>query len=364
MNRTVTILDTTLRDGSYAVDFQFTPLDTAVIAKALEDVGVGIVEIGHGVGLGASRRGFGEAAATDEEYFAAVAGVLTRARYGMFCIPGVARLEDVDMAADMGATFIRVGTNVTEVPASRPYIERAKARGLFVSANFMKSYALPPARFAETAKLTQAYGSDLLCVVDSAGSMLAGEVRDYFQAVREVCDIALGFHGHNNLGLAVAHSLLAVELGAAMVDSSLQGLGRSSGNAATELLVASLDRMGVATGVDLLGVMDAGEKLIRPLVQSRGLSSLDMVMGYAQFHSSYMGVIRKYASRERVDPRRLIIELCKHDKVNAPDALVARVAAGIEEKADQALTSRFIFTRYHGNEQERLPDVKNPSRQS
>jgi 4-hydroxy-2-oxovalerate aldolase len=351
MSGNVTILDTTLRDGSYALDFQFTALDTAIIAKALEGAGIDMVEIGHGVGLGASRGGFGKAAATDEEYFAAAADVLTKARYGMFCIPGVARIEDVDMAAGMGAKFIRIGTNVTDVPASKPFIERAKSLGLFVSANFMKSYALPPDRFAESAKLTKAYGSDLLCIVDSAGSMLASEVRDYFRAVRDSCDIALGFHGHNNLGQAVAHSLLAVELGAAMVDTSLQGLGRSSGNAATELVVASLDRMGIPTGVDMLHLMDVGEKLVKPLVHTQGLSSLDMVMGYAQFHSSYIGIVSKYASLERVDPRRLIIELCKHDKVNAPEELVARVAAGITEKEDQAFTSRFQLSRYHGDEQ-------------
>lgn len=354
MNSHVTILDTTLRDGSYAANFQFTAQDTAVIARALEDVGVTLVEIGHGVGLRASQKGFGKAAATDREYLAAAADVLTRAKFGMFCIPGVGELEDVDMAADLGAGFIRIGTNVTEVRASEPFIERAKKRGLFVSANFMKSYTLPPAEFAQLAKVTQGYGSDILCVVDSAGGMLAADVHSYFQAVRGVCDIDLGFHGHNNLGLAVAHSLLAVELGAVVVDSSLQGLGRSSGNAATELLAAALDRMGVDTGIDLLGVMDVGEQLVKSLVLTRGLSSLDMVMGYAQFHSSYMGVIRKYACKEGVDPRRVIIDLCKQDKVNAPEALVACIAASIGEKTSEPLTSRFNFTAYHGNEQEKI----------
>lgn len=352
MSKTAAILDTTLRDGSYAAKFQFTTQDTSAIALALEAVGIRLIEIGHGVGLRASTKGFGEAAATDAEYLAAAGGVLKQAKYGMFCIPGIAELEDVDMAADMGAGFIRIGTNVSEVRASEPFIQRAKKRGLYVSANYMKSYTMPPAEFAKLAKVTQDFGADILCVVDSAGGMLASELRQYFEAVREVCDIDLGFHGHDNLGLAVAHSLLAVELGASVVDASLQGFGRSSGNAATELLVAALDRMGIDTGIDLLGVMDVGEQFIRPMVVNRGLSSLDMVMGYALFHSSYMSVIRKYSAKEGVDPRRLIIELCKHDKVNAPEELVASLAAGIGEKMEQPLTSRFAFTAYCGNEQD------------
>jgi len=345
------ILDTTLRDGSYAIDFQFTAQDTSIIAKGLEQAGVDIIEVGHGVGLGASKRGYGEAAETDETYLTAAANVLTKAKFGMFCIPGIATLEDVDMCADLGAGFIRIGTNVTEVEKSEKFIERAKKHGLFVSANFMKSYVLPPEEFAKHAVQTKEYGSDILCVVDSSGGMLPSELKAYFEAVQAVCDIPLGFHGHDNLGLAVAHSLSALEMGAILVDASLQGFGRSAGNAATELIVAGMKRMGMETAVNMLELMDLGEKYIKPLIRSQGMSSLAMVTGYAQFHSSYMGTIRKFASKYNIDPRQLIIEVCKIDKVNAPEDLVDRVAAGITQKADQPLTSRFDFAAYHGDEQ-------------
>ncbi|NDV22207.1 4-hydroxy-2-oxovalerate aldolase [Desulfovibrio sp. JC022] len=345
------ILDTTLRDGSYAIDFQFTAQDTAVIAKELELAGVDIIEVGHGVGLGASEKGFGKAFETDRDYLAAAGKVLTRAKYGMFCIPGIAELEDIDMAADMGAQFIRIGTNANDISSSEAFIARAKKHGLFVSANFMKSYVLEAEDFAEKAKQTQEYGSDVLCVVDSSGGMLSSELKSYFEAVQSICDIPLGFHGHNNLGLAVAHSVQAVEMGAAIVDTSLQGMGRSAGNAATELVVAALDRMGIETGVDMLRVMDVGEKYVKPLIRGNGLSSLDMVTGFAQFHSSYMSTIRKYASKYNIDPRILIIELCKVDKVDAPEDLVESIASGISEKTTPPLTSRFDFTAYHGNEQ-------------
>lgn len=345
------ILDTTLRDGSYAIDFQFTAQDTAVIAQSLEEAGVDIIEIGHGVGLGASEKGYGRAAESDEDYLIAASKVLKRAKFGMFCIPGIGSLDDVKMAADLGAGFIRIGTNVTEVEQSQPFIEEAKKLGLYVSANFMKSYVTPPEEFAQLAIQTKEYGSDIVCVVDSSGGMLASELKAYFEAVQAVTDIPLGFHGHDNLGLAVAHSLSAIEMGATVVDASLQGFGRSSGNAATELLVAAMDRMGVDTGIDMLQIMDIGEKYIKPLIRGNGLSSLDMVTGYAQFHSSYMSTIRKYASKYNVDPRLLIIELCKRDKINAPDELVESIASGISTKADSPLTSRFDFAAYHGDEQ-------------
>ena len=130
----------------------------------------------------------------------------------------------------------------------------------------MKSYVMDPKNFAEKARLTRQFGSDLLCVVDSAGGMFPNELGSYFAAVRDVCDIPLGFHGHANLGLAIANTLKAIELGASFVDTSLQGLGRSAGNAATELVIAALARKGVNLGIDLLQVLMISEKYIKPLM--------------------------------------------------------------------------------------------------
>ena len=56
----------------------------------------------------------------------------------MFCIPGIARLEDIDMAAGYEMDFIRIGTNVTEMDEAEKYIDKAKNHGMWVAANFMK----------------------------------------------------------------------------------------------------------------------------------------------------------------------------------------------------------------------------------
>lgn len=346
------ILETTLRDGSYVINFQFTASDTALICRELEDAGFEMIELGHGIGLGASEAGKGQAAETDEVYLKAAAETLKRAKWGTFCIPGIAKLEHVDLAADYGMKFIRIGTNVTEVDQSEPFIGRAKRYGMFVTANFMKSYAMEPEQFAEKAKLTQEYGSDLLYMVDSAGGMLPSDVEQYFHAVQDACDIPLGFHGHDNLGFTVANSLRAVQLGAQIVDTSLQGMGRSAGNAPTEVFLMVLERCGIHMGINPLRVMDIGEKYIKPLIQRHGYDSIDIIAGYAQFHSSYMGTIREFSSKYRIDPRRMIIALCEEDRVNAPRDLVERIAHRISEESEEVFTARFRLDRYHGAEQD------------
>ena len=107
------ILEVTLRDGSYVIDFKFTAKDTELIGKALEDVGFEMIEIGHGVGLGATKKGIGKASESDETYLKVGSETFSKASWGMFCIPGVAELEDIDMAASYGMNFIRIGTDVT-----------------------------------------------------------------------------------------------------------------------------------------------------------------------------------------------------------------------------------------------------------
>jgi 4-hydroxy 2-oxovalerate aldolase len=349
--RRLTILETTLRDGSYAINFQFTAADTAIIAEGLQAAGFDMIEIGHGVGLHGSEAGKGQAAETDAAYCEAAASVLSRAKFGMFCIPGIARLEDIDMAASYGMGFIRVGTDVNKIEESQPFIERAKRHGMYVAANLMKSYAFAPASFAKRAALSASYGVDVLYIVDSSGGMLPTDVDAYCTAVREETDVALAFHGHNNLGLAMANTMRAIEHGATLVDSSLQGFGRSSGNAVTEIVVAVLERMGIATGIDLTATMDVGETYVRPLFRRGGHSSLDITAGFAQFHSSYMPTIGHFARRYRVDPRKLIVALCEVDKVDAEPVLVEMLAKQLRAEQTDVSTARYGFDEYVGDEQ-------------
>ena len=347
------ILETTLRDGSYAVNFSFTSADTSVICRELESAGFEFIEIGHGVGLGASVKGYGAAAATDEEYMIAAKEALKKAKWGMFCIPGIAELEDIDLAAKHGMGFIRIGTNVTDVEKSEPFIKRAKKYGMFVTANYMKSYALPPEQFAEKVKLSEKYGVNVVYIVDSAGGMFPEDIRNYIAAIRKVSTVPIGFHGHDNLGFAVANSMEAVALGVDFVDTSLQGLGRSAGNASTELLVSTLHKRGLNVNINLLKVLDLGQRFIQPILTRKGQMPLDVISGYADFHSSYMPLIQKYSAKYKVNPLILIMEMCKINKVHVDEKILDGVAQNIKAK-EEVYLSGFGFNKYVGGEQDRV----------
>lgn len=347
----ISILECTLRDGSYAFDFQFSSDDTKTIAGALNQIGFEMIEVGHGIGLGASEKGKGYAAQTDAEYMQAAAQAVTKGQWGMFCIPGIAELHHIAMAADHGMGFIRIGTNIENIPSSKPFIEEAKKRGLQVFTNFMKSYTIPPKEFAEQVKRSFDYGSDLVYLVDSAGGMLPSEVRQYLQATLDkIPNGRLGFHGHNNLGLGVANSIEAVLNGVELVDSTLQGFGRSSGNAPTEQLLCALLRLNPDSfTIDPVKVLEISRKYVFPLLTQRGHASLDVISGFALFHSSNMPMIQEYATRYKVDPHRLIIEVCKKNKLETPRSLVEDEAQRLAQLGMRG--GGLLYPPYIGQEQ-------------
>lgn len=330
----IKILECTLRDGSYVIDYQFTAEDTALIAAALENAGFGLIEIGHGLGLNASNSGKGKAASTDEKYLDAASKVLKKAKFGMFFIPGIGRKEDLDLAANYGMNFVRVGTNVPQANEAEEYIKYAKDLGMLVSSNLMKSYVLPPDKFAEKAKLVEKFGADVIVLVDSSGGMLPRDVKKYIDAMKaKEITTEIGFHGHNNFSMAIANTLEAIRNGAAVVDSTLKGLGRSAGNAQTEILVTVLKKMGYDLDIDEFKVMDLAENLMSPfMARHEGTDSIAITSGYADFHSSFLGTIYKFSKKYSVDPRRLIMDVCKKDKVNLPEELAERLAKELHEE--------------------------------
>lgn len=326
MTGTARIMECTLRDGSYAIDYQFTTEDSAIIAKGLENAGFEFIEFGHGLGLNASNAGEGIAAATDEEYLRTISSTITRAKYGMFFIPGIGREKDLRLAAKYGMDFVRIGINATDIQKTTRYIRLAKKLDMIVFVNLMKSYVLPPKDIADNAVYLEQEGTDYVYIVDSAGGMLQQDIRNYIGAIREKTgDIRIGFHGHNNLSLALANSLVAIESGATIVDSCLQGIGRSAGNTPTEILVMVLERMGYTTGIDSEKTLDLGQKLIQPLMHKKGIDPIEITSGYAQFHSKYLTNVLKYASMYGADPRELIRESSKRNRIEVSEELLESI---------------------------------------
>src|SRR6202140_376610 len=117
----VEILECTLRDGSYAVDFKFTENDTAILAGVLDRLGFRWIEVGHGVGLGAAKAGKGTMPASDERLIEAAKRAAPHAQIGCFFIPGIGTVDQIRSARSAGLDFIRIGYNAPEIEHAFSY---------------------------------------------------------------------------------------------------------------------------------------------------------------------------------------------------------------------------------------------------
>ncbi len=342
--RRVEILECTLRDGSYAIDFKFTENDTAVLASVLGRLGFRWIEVGHGIGLGAARAGKGAMPASDERLIEAAKRAAPNALIGCFFIPGIGTVDQLKSARSAGLDFVRIGYNAPEIEDAFSYLTLAKELGLKVCLNFMKTYGISADTFGEKARAGAAAGADVVYCVDSAGSMFPEDVHRYLSAARERSQCELGFHGHSNLQFAVANAVEAVRCGATFIDTTLYGLGRSAGNVPTEIAVAVFNNLGIESGIDLFDVMDAAEEFMGPLMSQMQLyDMMSVAMGCSQFHSSFLPRVAAAARKHGVELRRLVVAMGKLDPVNLSEDNLDRVAGSLPKttaaKAHATLTS-------------------------
>ncbi|MBR5420282.1 MAG: hypothetical protein IK115_03940 [Lachnospiraceae bacterium] len=344
----MTILDTTIRDGSYAVDFKFSCKDVQDLVAKSHRIGIEYIEIGHGLGLNASSLEHGFALQTDVEYMDAAREVAGDAKLGFFCIPGIARLEDIGIAKAHDMNFIRIGVTVKDAEKAKPYIAEGRKEGLEVFVNFMKTYSATPEEFASAAADMKEEGAGCVYIVDSAGSMSAGDIGEYIDATRTASDIDIGFHGHNNLGLAIDNTLYCVKKGIAFVDCSFQGLGRSLGNASLEQVVMVMERRGYSTGYDIPRVLEYGYSGLRNIVNEKLVNPLDYMCGYAGFHSSFLKDIYRCCNEKQVDPLRLIMAYSAENKMTMDYARLCEVADSLPiDKDDNPYSfAEFFSERY------------------
>jgi 4-hydroxy-2-oxovalerate aldolase len=324
------ILECTIRDGGYAIDFQWSAEEVEQVVGHLAAAGFDYIEVGHGLGLGASRT-MTPARCSDEETAVVASRAKGGAKIGAFFIPGVGTADDLRRFRERGGDFVRVGTDVSKSESAHEFVELAVSLGFEVGYNFMKSYVAPPFELLRRAVPIVERGARTVAVVDSAGGMLPDQVAEYVRVLGAGLDARIGFHGHNNLLLANANSLAAVQAGAALVDTTLLGMGRGGGNAQTETMLVVLDRAGYSTGINPLDVAKIAERFVGPKpARLKGANELELIYGFALFHSGFTKRVQDVAASYGVPYQDLMLEVGRYAKENPSQALIEEAASQLQ----------------------------------
>ena len=328
MGKKVTVLEVALRDGSHAIQHQYTIEQVKEITKGLDDAKVPYIEVSHGDGIGGSSVQYGFSHTSDIELIKAAKEVTTNSKISVLLLPGIGTVEDLKEAREAGADMVRIATHSTEADVSNQHITAAKAMGLEVVGFLMMAHMVEPEKLLEQAKLMESYGADIIYATDSAGALLPDQVRDRIELLVKELDVPVGFHGHNNLGLAMANTLTAAEAGATYLDGSARALGAGAGNTQTEVMISVLEKSGYETGVDLFKLMDVAEDLVAPIIETPQIIDRDsLTLGHAGVYSSFKLFAQRSGKRFGIDSRDILVELGKLKVVGGQEDMVEDVAA-------------------------------------
>lgn len=241
------LYDVTLRDGNHALRHQ---IDSAFLRKYCEiadSSSTYAVEVGHGNGLGASSYLVGKARLSDAEMLRIARDSLKSKKLAVHAIPGFATIErDLKPALDLGVDLFRIATHATEATLSETHIHFLRDHGVEVQGVLMMSHMNSPEGLLEQARMMVEFGATAIVLMDSAGSFLPSNVDDRIGLLNAELDVEIGFHAHNNFGMAIANASAATASGASIIDGASMGLGAGSGNAQLESIAAVYNRDKIA----------------------------------------------------------------------------------------------------------------------
>ncbi|MFO7549700.1 MAG: 4-hydroxy-2-oxovalerate aldolase [Acidimicrobiia bacterium] len=321
------LTDSTLRDGSHAVRHQFTEEQVRSVVARLDAAGVPVIEVSHGDGLGGSSFNYGFSHTSEMNLIRAAVDEARHAKIAILMLPGIGIKDDLRKAAEIGVRVARIATHCTEADISRQHLELARELGMETVGFLMMAHMVSPEHLLEEARKMESYGAECVYVVDSAGAMTIDDARRRVATVKDGVGCQVGIHAHNNLSLAVANSLAALEEGVDQIDACATGLGAGAGNCPTEILVATCAKSGIETGVDPLKMMDAAEEVVRPIRPEQGVVDRDgLLLGYAGVYGSFLLHAKRAAERYGVDAKDILLELGRRKVVGGQEDMIIDVA--------------------------------------
>lgn len=322
--RSIKFIDATLRDGNHAMKQRLSVETVRRYCRKIDRAGLDAVIVGHGNGLGASSLQVGLSPEKDSDLLKAAKDELKHTKLGAYLIPGFGTIKDnVNPAIEIGVELFKVGCHCTEADTTRQHIEYVKFMDKAAYGILMMYHMASTEQILEEAKKMQSYGADCVILMDSAGASTPELVKRTVATLVERLDIEIGFHGHNNMSMAVANTYVAVQEGASVIDGTLRGFGAGAGNCQLEAVAALLKKEGYPLELDLYQLFDVSSEVVAPLMNppNSGLDDICIVSGMSGVFSAFRVHVLNAAKEFGVDARDIFIQLGKE-----------RVVAGQEDK--------------------------------
>lgn len=270
------LLDCTLRDGGYYTSWDFAPELIERYLRSVDRAGVTIAELGF---RSLKNKGFkGPCAYSTDDFLESLE---VPAGLDIAVMVNGSELADAQThfdivrqlfpkpAGESIISLVRVACHHHEFETALIAASELKAMGFRVGFNIMQIAERNKDQVARLANLASESNLDVLYFADSMGGMKPEEVETVISWLRQGWEGPLGIHTHDNLGLALANTLRALDCGVTWLDSTVTGMGRGPGNAKTEELAIELAARG-QKAVDLVPLMEILRTDFTPMQQHYG----------------------------------------------------------------------------------------------
>ena len=250
------ILDCTIRDGGYYTNWDFDRKIVKSYLENFENLPVDYLEIGYRNPILPGY--FGEYFFCKTETLNFIRNNTTKKLVIILDEKNV-RIKDLDQLLDscMGIIeMIRIAIDPLNFERALKLATEIKKKGFKIAFNimYMSTWDDHPEMIEGFVKLNGLV--DYLYLVDSFGGVLPQDVIKTIRKIKSKTNVKLGFHGHNNLEMALANTLVAIDEGIDIIDSTITGMGRGAGNLKTELLLTTLDhKMNLELNYDSLSII-------------------------------------------------------------------------------------------------------------
>jgi 4-hydroxy 2-oxovalerate aldolase len=315
--------DLTLRDGCHAISHKVTANMIKKHCLFVEKSKIPVMEIGHGNGLGASSILIGKATLSDVEMISLAKNYLKNTKLSVHVIPGLATIErDIEPAINLGVDIFRIASHCTEASMTKSHIEYIASKGKTVYGALMMCATCPLDVLVGEVEKMKSYGASAVIIMDSTGSFTPNQVEEYFSKLSKI-GIKLGFHAHNNLGLAVANSLAAIKNGAEIIDATIHGFGAGAGNTPLEIMTV----VHPSGGINVLESIDELDYEV-PVTKV-----INILTAKHRLHSVFEKKILESAEKYGVSLTSLVKELGVRNLVAGQEDLVRVIAAQMAEQS-------------------------------
>lgn len=321
------LYDVTLRDGNHALRHNLSSNFVSNYCEIADKSGVWAVEVGHGNGLGASSFLVGKSIESDFELLTSARNKLQRTKLAVHAIPGFATIKrDLIPAIDAGVDIFRIATHVTEASVAEKHIEFLANSEKIVHGVLMMSHMIDIAGLITQAKLMKDYGASAVILMDSAGNFIPRDVMERVAAIKNALEIEIGFHAHNNLGVAVSNASAAISEGAFLIDGASMGLGAGAGNAQLEAIVANEQKekntdRGIQTFLEMSRIVENSFPGNLPRTTSSSIES-----GLAGVFSGYAPQVRQLAEELGLEVSVIWNEIGRRKLVAGQETMIREIA--------------------------------------